>query len=55
MNVGDKDQVKAGLRDFAEILAAYKKSLVEQGFTQLEIISLLTTYQTALLFPDKRR
>lgn len=49
MNIGDKDQVKAAFRDMAELLVAYKKSLEEQGFSPLEVMSLLVGYQATLL------
>lgn len=49
MNVGEFDQVQAAMKDFAEILASYKKDLEKLGFTPLEIIALLTSFQMTML------
>mgnify|MGYP001344536399 FL=1 len=49
MNIGEFDQVQAAMRDFAEILASYKKDLEKQGFTPLEIVALLTSFQMTML------
>lgn len=53
MNIGEFDQVQAAMRDFAKILASYKKDLEKLGFTPLEIVALLTSFQMTM-FGGKR-
>lgn len=49
MNIGEFDQATAAMKDFAELLASYKKDLEKQGFTPLEIVALLTSFQMIML------
>jgi hypothetical protein len=49
MNIGEFDQIKAAMKDLAEILASYKKDLEKLGFSPLEIVALLTSFQMTML------
>ena len=43
------DQAMAGVETFTNLLAAYFKGLIKQGFTREEALALAVEYQDALL------
>lgn len=43
------EQAMAGVKTFTELLGAYFKGLIQQGFTREEAVDLAVGYQSALL------
>lgn len=43
------DQGTAGLADFAALLGAYRRELIEHGFSREEAFALVLAYQTTAL------
>lgn len=43
------DQMKAGLRDMADMLGGYRDSLMEHGFERGEALELVNSFQVTLI------
>ena len=48
------EQTEAFLRDFAGVLATYRDSLMERGFSRSEAMQLVTNYQSTLIGASMR-
>jgi hypothetical protein len=55
MQINEFDQLSAFARDLAKILAAYKKHLLQEGFTSMEAMMLIAAYQAEMINGQNRR
>jgi hypothetical protein len=53
MNISDKDQLYAGLRDLAEITFKYYSKLIKEGFTPEQAILLVVNFQATTIQNNK--
>jgi hypothetical protein len=49
MNVGNQDQLLAGLRDMAETMRSYYQYLLKQGFTDVEALQIVINWQASIM------
>ncbi len=55
MNPLDIIEAKRALAGIAELLAAYRADLIEQGFSPAEALAIVVSYQAAILAVPPRR
>lgn len=55
MQINEFDQMEAAVRDLAKLLAAYRKHLLDEGFSSVEAMILVAAYQTALTTGSSRQ